>query len=103
MKCITFSPKSGKLEGFLHNIPKGELPFDTLHADHLGPLEVTESGNKYILVIIDGFTRYVKFYSVKTVSSEEVVDCFKKYFEIYSRPRRLIVEHVFHQLYLKIS
>lgn len=34
LKCIPFSPLSGKNEGFLHNIPKFYNPFDTLHADY---------------------------------------------------------------------
>jgi len=29
LKCISYSPASGKSEGILHSIPKGNLPFDT--------------------------------------------------------------------------
>lgn len=34
LKCLSFSPKSGKNEGLLHSIPKGNLPFNTIHIDH---------------------------------------------------------------------
>jgi len=37
LKCIAFSPSTGRSEGFLHPIPKGILPFQTFHIDHLGP------------------------------------------------------------------
>lgn len=37
LKCIAFAPISGRSEGLLNIIPKGDLPFLTLHIDHLAP------------------------------------------------------------------
>jgi len=51
MKCIEFSNPSGKKEGLLINIPKGDKPFVTVHDDHLGPLEKPGTRNKYIFVV----------------------------------------------------
>lgn len=34
LRCIEFSPLSGKKEGKLHSIPKKNLPFQTIHIDH---------------------------------------------------------------------
>lgn len=48
LKCIEFSPVSGKPEGYLYPIPKEKLPFHTIHIDHLGPLEKVERGFKHI-------------------------------------------------------
>lgn len=31
LKCISFSPTSGKVEGSLHPIPKGRIPFEIIH------------------------------------------------------------------------
>jgi len=39
LTCIAYSPTSEKLEGTLHSIPKGNIPLDTLHIDHLGPID----------------------------------------------------------------
>lgn len=33
LKCISFAPVSGKPEGSLHPIPKGNIPFETIHID----------------------------------------------------------------------
>lgn len=52
LKCIEFSPVSGKAEGYLHNIAKGNLPFHTYHIDHYGPLEKTGKGYKYVLSML---------------------------------------------------
>lgn len=58
LKCIAYSAKHGKEEGFLHNIPKEEAPFQVIHIDHFGPVDKGRS-NKHILIIIDAFTKYV--------------------------------------------
>lgn len=90
LKCITFNPKSGRKEGFLHPIDKGIVPFHTIHIDHLGPLEETPRGYKYILLITDAFSKFVKLYPTKTTSSINAINCLKKYFQELSCPIRII-------------
>lgn len=90
LKCIEYSPITGKREGYLHNIPKGDRPFLTVHVDHLGPLEKTKNSNKFILVVIDSFSKFVKCYPSKTTKTEEVVLHLKNYFRTYSKPKRLV-------------
>ncbi|GJQ65944.1 hypothetical protein Trydic_g4042 [Trypoxylus dichotomus] len=48
LKCITYNPSSGKRQGFLHTLDKGDLPFYTMHIDHCEPLEKTKCGNRLI-------------------------------------------------------
>ena len=50
LKCIEFSPKRSKKEGYLHSISKNNVPFDTIHIDHYGPLEKTRKGYKHIFL-----------------------------------------------------
>lgn len=90
LKCIEFNPKSRPKEGFLHNIPKGKLPFECIHIDHYGPLEKTGKRNKYIFEIIDGFSKFVRFFACKNTKMEEVVEHLQTYFNCYSRPRVII-------------
>lgn len=42
LKCIEYSLKTDKQEGYLHIIPKGDRPFLTLHIDNQGPLKKTK-------------------------------------------------------------
>ena len=42
----------------LHPIPPEEAPFDRVHMNFLGPLKETKEGYKYILLIIDSFTKF---------------------------------------------
>ena len=90
LRCVEFSPKHGKREGFLHAIPKQNVPFDTVHIDHLGPLEKTGKGFKHILVIVDAFTKFTKLYACKSTRSAETITHLKEYTRVYSKPRRII-------------
>ncbi|KAL4147807.1 hypothetical protein QTP88_002156 [Uroleucon formosanum] len=90
LKCIEYSLITGKREGYLHSIPKGDRPFLTIHVDHLGPLEKTKNSNKFILVIIDSFSEFIKCYPNRTTKTEEVVLHLKNYFRTYSKPKRLV-------------
>ncbi|KAE9254329.1 hypothetical protein PF002_g2921 [Phytophthora fragariae] len=44
-------------------------PFSLLVVDAVGPLPETESGNKYILVFVDYFTRWAEAFVVKKLDS----------------------------------
>lgn len=90
LKCIEFSPFSGKVEGYLHSVDKGNLPFQTIHVDHFGPLEKCGRGYRYILSVVDGFTKFIKLYPCKTTKTEEVIKHLLDYFRMYSKPRRLV-------------
>jgi hypothetical protein len=47
------------------------VPWDTLAIDYLGPLPLTENGNKYIMVLTDYFTKYVEVLSVPNQLAED--------------------------------
>lgn len=64
--CLISDRKRGKKEGLLHPIPKDYRPLQTLHIDHLGPMTATDKQYKYILAIIDGFTKFCWLYPTKT-------------------------------------
>lgn len=90
VRCIMYSDSNSDGGRVLHSIPKKPIPFDTVHIDHFGPLPSIVSKRKHILVIVDAFTKYVKLYAVNSTSTKEVCACLDKYFECYSRPRRII-------------
>ena len=90
LKCISFSKPSGRIEGFVHGIPKGNVPFELIHIDHLGPIDRTDTVRKYVFVIVDAFTKYVKLYAVKSTKTRETIAHLKDYFQIYSRPKILV-------------
>ena len=44
-------------------IPKGDVPFSTRHIDHFGPIDRKIHAKKHILLVIDGFTKFLKLYT----------------------------------------
>lgn len=90
LKCISFSPTCGKLEGYLHPIPKGNLPFETIHVDHFGPVDKRVSFKKYILLIVDAFSKFVRLFATKTTSSKETIYYLQQFFQNYNKPKTII-------------
>ena len=89
LKCIVYSSKQSKEEGFLNSIPKPNQPFEVIHVDHYGPVDNGRS-LKHIFVVIDAATKFVRLYPTKTTNTKEVISHLKDYFRSYSRPSVII-------------
>src|SRR5438445_11074691 len=68
-KCQRREKPNGKHE--LHPIEVKE-PFYMIGIDFVGPLPITEKGNKYIIVAIDYFTKWPEAKAVKEATAKEV-------------------------------
>lgn len=90
--CILWNRKSGKQEGLLHPIEKGDLPFSTYHIDHLGPMVATNKGYRYLLVIVDAFTKFTWIYPTKGLTSQEVIQKMEVQKVNFGNPMRLIAD-----------
>ncbi|KAK9692729.1 Integrase zinc binding domain [Popillia japonica] len=86
--CIMVNRKAGKKEGYLQAIFKEAVPLHTYHLDHLGPLETTGKSYKPILAVIDGFTKFVWLYPVKTTSTRETLSKLEENRRIYNSRRK---------------
>uniref|UniRef100_A0A1B0DPP0 RNA-directed DNA polymerase n=1 Tax=Phlebotomus papatasi TaxID=29031 RepID=A0A1B0DPP0_PHLPP len=69
--CIVAEKKRGKQEGKLQPLEKGDVPLDTIHMDHLGPLPSTRWQYNYVLTMIDAFTKFVWIFAVKSTTSDD--------------------------------
>ena len=74
-KCQVRKPKSPKSHGKLELFPS-KYPFDTVCIDILGPLPETKQFNKYVLVMIDRFTRWPELVALQDTLSITVADAF---------------------------
>lgn len=82
LKCISFSPISGRVEGYLNPIPKREIPFETFHIDHFGPINKHVSLKKYIFLVIDAFSKFVRLFTIKSTDSKEAIACLRQFFQL---------------------
>lgn len=90
VNCILAERKSGKQEGYLHPIPKGENPFDSYHVDHLGPLPSTKKKYRHLFVVVDAFTKFVWLHLTKSTSIAEVLNRLVQQSAVFGNPRRII-------------
>lgn len=86
-----FTP-GGPKERLLHPIPKPDVPFHTIHADHLGPFVRSRKGNMYLLIIIDAFTKFINITPVRDTKTVTAIYVFKEHFSYFGAPSRLITD-----------
>ncbi|GBM63762.1 Pro-Pol polyprotein [Araneus ventricosus] len=87
---INSQEKRGKKEGLLHPLQKEDTPLHTYHIDHLGPLESTNKNYKYVLAIIDAFTKFVWIYPTKSTTSAEVIAKLEIQKAVFGSPFQII-------------
>ncbi|GKT33306.1 DDE-type integrase/transposase/recombinase, partial [Aduncisulcus paluster] len=70
--CQKIKAKKPTKAAPLH-VHKG-TPFHTFSVDTIGPLDPDKQGNKYIIVAVDNFTRYVELAAARSGTSVEAAD-----------------------------
>ena len=53
--------------------------------DHFGELPASSYGYKHILVILEGFSKFIKLYPVKSTNTLAVIKRIKEYQEVYTK------------------
>lgn len=82
MICISKRGPSGKGKSPLQIYNVG-TPFQRVQMDILGPLPSTSSGNRYLLVFVDCFTKWVEAFPLKNIRARTVAETFVN--EVVSR------------------
>lgn len=80
---------SDKKQEVMYLIDKIVVPFHTPHVDHLWKFILSNRGNKYLLVVVDGFTKYLAMKPVKN-TSKNVVRILLGCFYLFRMLRRII-------------
>ncbi|GBN76983.1 Pro-Pol polyprotein [Araneus ventricosus] len=93
---ILINQKRGKKEGLLHPLQEEDTPLHTYHIDHLGPLESTNKNYKYVLAIIDAFTKFVWIYPTKITTSAKVIAKLKIQKAVFGSPFQIISDRGTH-------
>ncbi|XP_062421526.1 uncharacterized protein clasp1b [Pungitius pungitius] len=71
--CTARKGPPGQSRAQLQQFPVGE-PMQRLGVDVLGPLPLTDRGNRYILATVDYFTKWPEAYAIKDQEAETIVD-----------------------------
>ena len=78
-----------------HPAPLQNMPiegrFDRWHIDILGPLAPSSEGHKYILVVVDSYTRWPEAFPLKNQTATEIGKVlYREIFSRYGAPRALL-------------
>lgn len=90
IECAYAKRSNNSREGLLHPIIKVEIPFHTLHIDHLGPFVRSKRGHSHILVIVDSFTKFVFIKPVRNTKTQGVIKVLTDIFDTFRAPDRII-------------
>ena len=89
LKCAYYKHNVRK-SGQLHPIEKVPQAFHTLHIDHVGPFETSKQRNRYLFVIVDGFTKFTILEPVKSTKSKLAIKVLLDCIHIFGVPARVI-------------
>ncbi|KAL1417894.1 hypothetical protein MTO96_006035 [Rhipicephalus appendiculatus] len=92
IECLFHKVPAGKRPGKLHSIDKVGKPFHSIHIDHLGPFVRSKSGNAYILVAVDGFTKFVLLRAVRNTSAGPATQFLRDVAGIFGPPTMVITD-----------
>lgn len=76
----------------LQRMPTPEFVLNKVHADVIGPLPLTFSGNKYIISYIDSFSKWPEAYAVPSITSDVVADTLADFIARFGAPCYLVTD-----------
>lgn len=65
-------------------------PMARINMDTIGPLPESTDGKKYILVMMDCFSRFVELFAIRTTSAEECASCLLQFIGRYGAPEQIM-------------
>lgn len=91
LTCTSRKNHTGPKQGLLHPIEK-TIPFHTLHLDCTGPFRQSEEGYKYVLLVIDGFTKFCILKPLKSLSGCELLSTIRETITLFGTPSLVITD-----------
>ena len=73
---------------YLKPTQKGDRPFSIIHIDLTGDLSTskTSNGNRYIMIIICTFSKWIELYAIPNSKAHTVAACFFDYMKRFGCP-----------------
>ena len=87
--CEYFKPSKENTKAQLQPIESNKT-WEVIEIDFVGPLTETANNNKYILSIVDHFSKYAVAHATPRQDSRTVVECLTKLFSQFGAPGRII-------------
>lgn len=90
--CAISKPPQNSQVGFLasHVVQK---PFQRMYIDFVGPLPRSKAGNKFVLVCVDAFTRFVWLVPSGGATTQIVINKLQNIFGTFGPPETLVTDN----------
>ena len=76
--CKLGKNRPNQREGFMQLFPATK-PFETIHMDIVGPLPLTRNGNRYILTMMDRYSRFIKMIPLSVITAPVIAMAFRNH------------------------
>lgn len=83
--CQRTKPRRKKPEGLMSS-QWATAPMEELSVDIIGPLPSTPRGHKYLLVVIDKFTKFPELFPLRAATSAKILECMVQVFCRHGTP-----------------
>ena len=67
-------------------------PMHRLNIDTIGPLDISQFGFQYILVIIDTFSRYITIWPTRSTTAIEAADAIIQHIGLFGTPKEILTD-----------
>jgi hypothetical protein len=92
LTCLLNNTSTNVKEGEIQLEETPQLPMQSMHADHFGPIKETPQGYKHILVLVDSFTRFTWLCPTRSTSSKETISKLDQIFNVFGNPKFLTTD-----------
>ena len=90
--CQLGKATPNKKEGLMQLFPVNN-PFEIVHMDIVGPLPVTKSGNRYVLTMMDRYSRLVKLIALPVCDASAIATAFRNHWLLeYGIPDHVLTD-----------
>lgn len=91
--CGREKPPNDQKSGLMGAEKKATFPFELVCYDTKGPFPPSSKGNRFLLVAVDYFTKYVVMKPVRRATSQAIVSFLESVFLTYGVPRTLLLDN----------
>ncbi|KII67555.1 Pro-Pol polyprotein [Thelohanellus kitauei] len=84
--CCRFKPQNTKHKAKLGTL-ESHQPFETWHSDFIGPLPTTNNGNRFILIFIDPFSKWIEAFATSDQTSSTTIKYFTEVISRFGIPK----------------
>lgn len=96
LPCQTSKPLNKKPVGLMSSTVPTET-WERVYIDYKGPFPTSKNGNKYILVILDGYSKWVQLIAVRAATAANTVRALSRLvWANYGPPRTIVSDNATH-------